>query len=212
MARSNEDSAASHSSTVQQIVQSAQRTWQALLQLQAADEINPDGVFVQDERGSTHPQKQAHSHLLGYHQLIANKEYTVRAQDMWQEELQDRAGHTYEVTVPAKNVVELDADTVTLDAIETTTETLSLETLHYRWGLRSIEVHHERRSSWGDTVTDTSRERVWLPPKGIQLAFEQLEDVRAKIGLAAELGTPDWHGDKVLSPGEGMREPYEDQE
>ena len=179
--------------------------------MQAADEINPDGVFVRDERhGTTHPQKQAHSHLLGYHQLIANKEYTVRAQDMWQEELKDRAGHTYEVTVPANRVVDLDADTLTLDSIETTTEALSLETLHYRWGLRSIEVRHERRDSWSGAVTNTSRERVWLPPKGIQLAFEQLEDVRAKIGLAAELGTPDYHETTVLDPVDGVREPHEE--
>lgn len=211
MSRSADEKSVSHSSAIRQIVNSAENTWQALLQLQAADDINPDGVFVEPNNSRVHPQKQAHSHLLGYHQLIANKEYTVRAQDMWEEELKDESGYTYQIKVPEKNRVHIDSDTLTLDDIDTDTEALSLETIHLNWGLRYIEVVSEKSWSYGNRETDVSRKRVWLPPKGIQLAFEQLEDVRAKIGLGAELGTPDWRAEKVLDPMEGVREPYGDE-
>lgn len=211
MSRSNDDKSVSHSSAIRQIVNSAEKTWQALLQLQAADDINPDGVFVDPNPQRMHPQKQAHSHLLGYHQLIANKEYTVRAQDMWEQELEDDAGHVYQIEVPKAHTVHIDGDDVTLDDIETREEPLSLETLHWQWGLRYIEVVSELRGSYGDRETTVNRKRIWLPPKGIQLAFEQLEDVRAKIGLGAELGTPDWRAEKVLDPEEGVRDPYGDE-
>lgn len=213
MAR-DETASASHTSTVRQIVEAAEKTWQALLQLQASSKVNPNGVFVEEDsyRQSMHPQKKAHSYLLGYHQLIANKTYTVRAQDLWEEPLKHKTGHVYTAEVPANTVVELDGRELELANIETRSEAISLETLHYHWGMRHISVKRVKGDSWEDEELKMEQERVWLPPKAIELAYERLEDVRAKIDLGAELGKPDWHADKVLDPTDGLREPYEDQE
>lgn len=209
----NDDESASHTSSVRQIIEAAHNTWQALLQLQASDDVNPDGVFVQThDYGSIHPQKKAHSHLIGYHQLIANKAYTVRAQNMWEAELKTEAGKIYQIDVPASETVYLDDESLELANVKTVTETLTLEQLNHRWGMRYITVERLSRGSWGDSEKTVEQRRLWLPPKGIELAFEQLEDVRAKIGLSADLGTPDYHEKTVLDPAEGVREPYEDQE
>lgn len=209
----DKDQSASHTSSVRQIIEAAQNTWQALLQLQASDQVNPDGVFIDGGyRSNLHPQKKAHSHLLGYHQLIANKTYTVRAQDMWEQPVKTEGGHTYRVEVPEHETVYLDNETLELANIETTHERITLETLNHRWGMRYITVNKTVRGSYGSEERDITQRRLWLPPKGLQLAFEQLEDVRASVGLAAELGTPDYHETTVLDPEDGVREPYEDQE
>lgn len=208
------ESSASHTSTVRQIVEAASNTWQALLHLQASDTVNPDGVFITEDthHGSVHPQKKAHSHLLGYHSLIANNTYTVRAQDLWQEPLQSETGHPYFVEVPGEDTVTLDSDNLELSKVETDLEKLTLETLSHRWGMRYITVEQVTRGSYGGVERSVEQRRIWLPPKAMELAYEQLEDVRAKIGLGAELGTPDYHETTVLDPTEGVREPYEDQE
>lgn len=206
------DKGPNHNATVRQVIEAAHNTWQALLQLQAADDINPDGVFVPPRKyGDVHPQKQVHARLLGYHQLIANKTYTIRAQDMWTEQIVDESGHPYMVEVPAEETVHVNGDDLSLTAIDTEVEPLTLETLHYRWGMRYITVQHSRTGSYGRETGEVEQRRIWMPPRAMQLAFEQLEDVRAKIGFGADLPTPDYHEKTVLDPTEGVREPYEDQ-
>lgn len=206
---SENDASANHSETVRQVLQSAQRTWEACLNLEAADDINPDGVFVPaQDYGDMHPQKAAHTHLLGYHQLIANKAYTVRAQDLWTEEVTDEAGHAIEVAVPATDHIYLDAgESLAIGNVPTETETITLETLHHKWSQRAVTVESRERGSWGDQLGETTTRRVWLSPRAIVAAFDQLEDVRAKIGFGADLPTPDWRAQKVLDPNEGVREP-----
>jgi hypothetical protein len=140
--------------------------------------------------------------------LIANKTYTIRAQDMWTEPIENEKGNPYEVTVPDDNTVHVNGDELSLESVETTTERLSLETLHYRWGMRYITVKHTRRGSYGHESGEVDQKRVWLPPRAMQHAFEQLEDVRAKIGFGADLPKPDWRSEKVLDPNEGVRDPY----
>lgn len=208
----NADKGPNHNTTVRQVIEAAHTTWQALLQLQAADDINPDGVFVpKTQYGDVHPQKQVHARLLGYHQLIANKTYTIRAQDMWTEQIVDEKGSPYMVEVPADDIVHVDGDEVTLEAIETAEEPLTLETLHYQWGMRYITVEQTQTGSYGRETGETHQRRIWMPPRAMQLAFEQLEDVRAKIGFGADLPKPDWRAEKVLDPQEGVRDPYGDE-
>lgn len=203
---SNDTDHVAHNNTVRKILESSHATWKSLLELQATDNMNPDGIFLDPEvHANRHPQKRAHSQLIGYHQLIANKTYTIKADDLWREELQQENGDVYEVEVPENGEVQVD-DEVSLETIETKKEAISLETLHHRWGMRYIDVVQYVESSWGGRQTEHYQRRVWLPPKAIALAFEQLEEVRSKVNLAADVDADDWKGHKVLNAS-GVRDP-----
>lgn len=199
----SESTAVSHTHAVKAITQAAQNAYESLLQLQSVDDINPDGVFVHDTRGSgLHPQKAAHSYVLGYHYQLAKKSYWIKAKDNWQEDLTGDAGETYEATVPAEDeftITTEDASTaVTLSDVETTAEPLSLESLSHRWSYRHVTINYKQESPYRERTTTTEKRRVWLPPRGMQLAFEQLENVRAKIGLGADIETPGWRSDEPV--------------
>lgn len=200
---SSDSNAVSHTNAVRSIVEAAQQSYQALLKLQALDDINPDGILVDDDGyGGIHPQKAAHSYLLGYHYQLSKKSYTVNAQDYWQESLAGEDGETYTITVPSETDVSLSADEgeFSLDAVETTSEELSLENMSHRWAFRYITITREVDSPYDERGwhKETQRRRLWLPPRALHLAFEQLEDVRAKINLAAEIETPGWHSQEPI--------------
>lgn len=199
----SDTNAVSHTSAVRAIVESAQQTYQALLKLQALDDINPDGILLQNnQRGSIHPQKAAHAYLLGYHYQLSKNTYTVKAKDYWESPLTLENGTEYQITVPTKDTVTLPKDTeeFSLNDVDTDTETLSLENLSHRWAFRYITIQRNVDNpydSQGEHTTSTRR-RLWLPPRALHLAFEQLEDVRAKINLAAEIETPGWHSEEPI--------------
>jgi hypothetical protein len=200
MSSKRNDSHIAHTSTVRQIIESQQATWKAILNLQATDDMNPDGVFVESNRfGSLHPQKKAHTYLLGYHNLMANKTYWAKAKDVWQEELKLENGDEYEIEVPENDTLSLNGSDLTLDNVDTDTETITLETLSHNWAFRYVTVERAVSDSFQEEQLQNERKRVWLSPRGIQLAFEQLEEVRSKIGIAAEIETPGWRSDEPLS-------------
>jgi len=211
--RGNSDDGTAHQKSVHQILEAAQATWKAVTKLQAESDINPDGIFIEElRRRQVHPQKQAQAHLLGYHQLIANKTYWINAQDLWQEELANERGEEYTVRVPKDPEITVKGAGIDLENVETQEETLSLEKLSHRWSMRYVTVNKVTSDSWGSDETIVERKRIWLPPKAILYAFEQLEEVRTKIDLGADVQAPPFNAEKVLDPAEGLREPYSDQE
>lgn len=200
MGRNEANTSVSHTNSVQQIIESERATWKAILQMQAADDINPDGVFVDDSRyGSIHPQKRAHSYVLAYHNMMANKTYWIKAGDLWQEEIVLENGDAYRVDVPRDSTIELDGGDLSIHNIPTNEEKLTLETLGHRWAFRYVTVERSETGSYGETLNRAERKRVWLPPKAIYKAFEQLEEVRSQIGIAAEIETPGWRSEEPLS-------------
>ena len=212
MARNDDNRTLAHNTSVRQILDAAQNSWQAVTQLQASDDLSPDAVFaVEPRHGGVSLLRRANAHLLSYHSLVANKQYTVNAADLWEETITDARGDPYEVTVPANAEVWVERDNLRLADIETASETLALETLGDRWAFRHVTVHRERPSSFGATQVETAKRRVWLPPKAIALVFNQLEDVRAKLQLGVDIKAPDWDAQKVLDPTEGLRDPYSEE-
>jgi len=211
--RGSSDGGTAHQQSVHQILEAAQMCWKAVTTLQASDDINPDGIFIEDtRRGEMHPQKKGQAYLLAYHQQMSNKTYWINAQDLWQEPLQDESGEPYTATVPENREIEVTDGALTLDSIETAEEQVTLETLSHRWAMRYVSVERQVSDSWGGDEPVAEQKRVWLPPKAIMYAFEQLEEVRTKIDLGADVQAPPFNAQKVLDPTEGLREPYEDQE
>jgi len=206
MSRETESTAVSHTNAVKDIIEVSRQSAKALLQLQSSENINPDGVFVdQTTRGSNkHPQIVAHSHILAYQYQLAKNTYTAQAADLWENPIATEAGRPYEVTVPATTEITLtddDDDRVDLNTVPTTTEELKLETLSYRWSFRTVNIRYDINTPYRETDDmKTETKRVWLPPRGLQSLFERLEDVRDKLGLAADTEEPTWRSDEPLSP------------
>jgi len=205
MSKQSESTAVSHTNAVKDIIEVSRQSSKALLQLQSSENINPNGVFVdQTTRGSnTHPQIVAHSHILAYQYQLAKNTYTAQAADLWQNPIETEAGRPYKIMVPEKTQITLtdDNDRVDLNTIPTTTEELKLETLSYRWSFRTVNIQYNTNTPYRETddiKTDTKR--VWLPPRGLQLLLERLEDVRDKLGLAADIDEPTWRSDEPLTP------------
>lgn len=195
----NENHSVSHIRTVQQIIEAVQATWKALMKLRGEDNINPDGVFVNsDKYRRSHPQKKAHALLLGYHNTLANKTYWVKARDLWQENLLEANGDEYTITVPESDTVSVDGN-VEIDKMDTKEEPINLEMLNRRWSMRYIKVEQIQKDSFYGAQTETVQKRLWLPPKALNLAFEQLEEVRTKIKLGADVKAPGWRSEEPLS-------------
>lgn len=195
----NQDHSVSHVKTVQQIMEAQVATWKALMRLRSEDEVNPDGVFVDaDAFRRVHPQKKAHAYLLGYHNTLANKTYWVKARDLWQENLTTDTGEEYTITAPDTDSVEIQGK-VKLEKMPTREEPISLEMLNRRWSMRHITVHKVVKDSFAGAQTETMQKRVWLPPRAMNLAFEQLEEVRTKIKLGADVKAPGWRSEEPLS-------------
>lgn len=212
MSQKDNNESANHAATVRHILESAEQTWQALLQLEAADDINPDGVFIpRQNHGEMHAQKIAHIHVIGYQQRLANKTYTVRASNLWQDPITDERGNPIEVRVPKSETVSIDGSGgLSIDDVgETRVEKVTPETLHHRWSQRFVTVERMETGSWGEQRGGTETQRVWLPPRAISGVFDRLEDVRTKIGFGAEVATPDWRSEQVLDPSDGVRKPHE---
>lgn len=195
----NNDHSISHVQTVNQIIEAQQATWKAIMRLRGKDDINPDGVFVDpDAFKRVHPQKKAHAYLLSYHNTLANKTYWVKARDLWQENLTTDDGDEYTVTVPDTDIAEVEGE-ITLEKMPTTEEQISLEMLNHRWSMRHITVEQVTRDSYYGAQTERVRKRIWLPPRALNLAFEQLEEVRTKIKLGADVKAPAWRSEEPLS-------------
>lgn len=209
--RASDTQSTAHTKSVTAIMKAAQSAWQAVTKLQAEDSVNPDGVFAEDRNGSMHPQKESHARLMGYHNLLANKTYWIGAAELWQEPLKLETGDPYQAVVPASKEVTVGDNELRMQDLETKRETISLETLSHRWAMRYITVNRTKKGSWGSENKTVQQKRVWLPPRAIMLAFDRLEEVRAKINMGADLDTPDWRAEKVLDPTEGVRDPYGDQ-
>jgi len=199
-----------HQKSVARILDTAHQAWQALTELQATDHINPEGVFA-SAAGEQNPQKRAHDWVMGYRNLIGNKTYWIQAKDLWQDPITDERGRAYQATVPVEDVIHIDGN-LAIDAVETETEKITLETLHHRWALRDVTVVRQEQSTWGSGETIREQRRVWLPPKAIMLLFDRLEDLRSTIGLGADVEPPGFSAEKVLDPTEGLREPHSEQE
>jgi len=205
MSKQTESTAVSHTNAVKDIIEVSRQSAKALLHLQSSENINPDGVFVEEStRGSNkHPQIVAHARILAYQYQLAKNTYTAQAADLWENPIKTEAGRPYEVSVPEQTQITLtdDNDRVDLNTISTTTEELKLETLSYRWSFRTVNIQYNTNTPYRETddiKTDTKR--VWLPPRGLQLLLERLEDVRDKLGLAADIDEPTWRSDEPLTP------------
>lgn len=204
MANQSESTAVSHTNAVKDVIQAARQSYQSLLYLQSYEDVNPDGVFIPDApRGENeHPQKAAHSHILGYHYQLAKKTLWIQAKDLWQEPIKDGTGSVYEVTVPdgTEFTVSLDdSHHLSLDDIPTKTEQLRLESLSHHWSFRSVTIHYDYDSPYRERQNgQTEIKRVWLPPRALQLLFERLNSVRAKLGLDADVDEPSWRSDNPV--------------
>jgi hypothetical protein len=204
MAKNSTSTAVSHTNAVKDIVQAGRNAYEAILKLQSVNDINADGVFVESTRGSEpHPQKAAHAYLLGYHYQLAKKSYWINAKDYWQDPVTDDAGNPYLAVVPDGTDFEITKespdDSITLDDISTKTEKLRLETVGHRWSFRTVTFRYNASSPYRESdEMHAEQKRVWLPPRGLQLLFEQLENVRSKIGLAADVEEPGWRSDEPV--------------
>lgn len=197
----------SHRSASQAIDEISTYTWQSIVKMQASEHTDPDCIF--DPPGI---QRQSHAYLLGYHHRIANKTYTVNAQDYWEPEIKTKNGDTYEIETPEEHTIDLDEhDSLTADTVPTQTEKFSLETLSDRWTMRQLRTVYTQSDSYGTGERVQEMKKLWLPPRAIVLAYEQLEDVRAKIGLAADIETPGWRSDEPLIHGKTEYEGWDDQ-
>lgn len=200
MVMSDQQSTTAHSAAIQALTDARQNTRKYVFLMERSDNVSEDAVFV-DPNVSDHPQKLAHSAVLDFQREVSQPEYTLKMDNIWQENLTDDAGNDIEIEVPEDNATVrksvTDGDSSVLpdrSEIDTRTETVSLESLSHRWSGRSITVIVEKDSPYyPSSDPEASELRVWLPPKAIKPAYDQLNSALSKIGLLAQTSAPVEH-------------------
>lgn len=199
MSRKGTDSNSAHTKAVQALSDARQHVRKYRFELERAN-VPDDQIFVASDHPN-HPQKNAHSALLDYYEEINQAEYILMVDEMWSDDLTDAAGNEIEVTVPRNDVVTKTVDEKTgvnnmipnLSETPTKEESVSLETLGYKWAGRTITVKAEVDSPYHNRDTKTEPVRLWMPPKLIKAAYSSLNDALSKIGLLAKTRAPVEH-------------------
>lgn len=197
MAMSEQQAASAHSAALKAITDARQNTRNYRFLMEKSDRVQDDAIFVAPGE-EKHPQKLAHAALIDFQQELAQPEYTVMMDDVWRETLTDETGDEIQIDVPKQDTIKKaigsrdDPENVLpeRDSIETKTETLSLETLPYKWSGRTITVRIEWDSPYYSDTDRTRTVRLWLPPKAIKAAYSQLNSALSKIGLLANTSAP----------------------
>lgn len=191
MAKNESNSA--HNRAIQALSDARQHVRAYRFELEKAN-VPDDQVFVQAEQ---HPQKNMHAALLDYYEEVNEPEYILMMEDIWRENLSDERGRDVKVRVPKNNVVEKTVTEGTinnmipdLEKIETKEETVSLETLGFRWAGRSVTVRANIDSPYRDDAEKVQEVRLWMPPKILRAAYSQLNSALSKIGLLAQTRAP----------------------
>lgn len=189
----NADDAA-HSQAIQVIANARENCRNAVLRLEAFDDIKPESVFAVGDGDRPHLQHLAHAHLLDFHGQLAPAKYSDKASDLWEEEIET-------VRVPEEAVVETIDNGATpdngatiradgedwQDAIKWGDEPLRLSTLHKVWNMRLLMVEQrEWRRHHGEEINVIQR-RMWLPPKAARPIYDQLNAVLADLGLLMDV-------------------------
>jgi len=194
---SENQAGSAHSAALQAITKARQNTRNYRFLMEKSDRVQDDAIFV-DPDEDQHPQKLAHAALIDFQQELAQPEYTVMMDDIWSATLEDDAGNPIRIEVPEEDTVTKvigsreNPENVlpSRDSIETTKETVSLETLPHKWSGRTITVQIDWDSPYYADSERTQTVRVWLPPKAIKAAYSQLNSALSKIGLLANTSAP----------------------
>lgn len=200
-----QESNSAHNRAVQAISDARTHVRKYHFDLERAN-VPDDQIFVRSD-SPNHPQKTAHAALMDYYREINQTEYILMFDDLWKEELEDAAGNELTVQVPKattveKTVTEGDIDNMIpdLDSIETTAEPVSLERLGYKWAGRTITVEATVDSPYRKTDRQVEQIRLWLPPKFIKAAYDQINDCLSKVGLLAKTSAPIEHDPDPIEP------------
>lgn len=197
---SKNQSTTAHSRAIQALTDARQNTRQYRFYLERADNIQDDAIFIQNDSDQD-PHKLAHAALIDFYEEVNQPEYTIKVENLWQENLKDRAGHDIKIDVPKERVIEKTVTDQTginnfvpdRSDIETKAETVSLETLGHRWSNRTIKVRVTVDSPYYAAENRTETVKLWLPPKAIREAYSQLNSALSKIGLLAQTSAPIEH-------------------
>lgn len=198
---------AAHQSAVSDILSARRQALRWLMRLQSASGVDWDSPLIGGEQTQfeRHPQPMAHAYTLLYARNVANKSYWPKEKDLFIKDLSGPNGDTYHITVPvsAEYTVETTGNPedvpITLDMFETTSETISLETLNYKWESRQVTVEVQSRSFYRPPETVERVVDLWLPPKAISLAFQQLDELAASLEFLADAKDelPTWGFEEV---------------
>lgn len=208
MSQDNAVRNAAHKSAVSDILQARRQALQWLARMNVARGIDWDSPIVRGNQTQyeQHPQRPAHGYLLLYAQNVGNKSYWVEEKELFTEPLKTPTGETYTATVPVQQNYEFESNqygqgsvTPSLSDLETTEEEIRLETLTYKWQNRQVSVTIEHTSPY--TQADRTREVIdlWLPPRAISLAFQQLDELAASLNFLADAKDelPTWGFEEV---------------
>jgi len=199
--RSDSGGATAHSAAIKALSNARQNTRQYCYLMERSDDVVEDAIFV-DQSNSEHPQKLAHAAVIDYHEEVNQPEYTVKMNDLWQENLTGQDGNEITVKVPRQDHVTQTVDTVEdlenivfdRGELETTEETVSLENLVHRWSGRHLTAEVAVNSPYRESGNAPEEiVRLWLPPKAIKAAYRQLNSALSKIGLLAQTSAPVEH-------------------
>lgn len=200
--RSENGGATAHSAAIKALSDARQNTRKYRYLMERSDRVVENAIFA-DPGDSEHPQKLAHSAVIDYHEEVNQPEYTVKMNDLWQENLTGQNGKDITIEVPeadrvTKTVGHADGlENIVPDRgeLDTTEETVSLENLVHRWSGRHLTVEVTVDSPYHESSGDTREEimRLWLPPKAIKAAYRQLNSALSKIGLLAQTTAPVEH-------------------
>lgn len=186
---------AAHQSAVSDILQARRKALEWLVKLSIADNVDWSSPFINGNptRFKQHPQRPAHAYTLLYAYNVANKAYWPKEKNLFVDELEVPTGGTYYANVPIQSEYTIytergdpDSVPIRLRDIETTTETITLETLNHRWENRQVTLYIESDSPYYETQQVTRQVDLWLPPKAISLAFKQLDELAGSLNFLAE--------------------------
>lgn len=209
MSSQRDQPSAAHQSAVSDILGARRKAHEWAMKMTMAANLDWNSPIVNDNTSqfAQHPQRPAHAYTLFYTKHVANSAYWPREKDLFVDDIETPSGDVYEVEVPVvpddyeMEVRDGDVEGVapTLQDLETTTETLSLETLTYKWEDRTIEFKVRSDSVYHQVDEATVSIDLWLPPKAISLALQQLDELAATLGFLADAEDtlPTWGFEEV---------------
>lgn len=208
MSSNNRQPNAAHQSAISDILQSRRQALQWLMKLSVAKNIDWESPIIHTNptQFGQHPQRPAHGYTLLYAQNVANKSYWAQEKDLFIGDIKTPKGDTYHATVPVQQDYHIETTeyhtsnlSPTLSDLETEEEPVSLETLNYKWQNRQVDVTVHFNSPYSDVKRDTLQIDLWLPPKAISLAFQQLDELAASLDFLAEAKEelPTWGYEEV---------------
>jgi len=199
---------AAHQSAITDILQSRRNALQWLMKLSVSQNIDWESPIIHENgtQFTQHPQRPAHGYTLLYAQNVANKSYWAQEKDLFTKPIKTPTGDTYHAEVPVQqeyNIFTSEYDTnaltPTLSDLETEQEPITLETLNYKWQNRQVDVMVHFQSPYSDVEQQSMQIDLWLPPKAISLAFQQLDQLAASLDFLAEAKEelPTWGYEEV---------------